>query len=59
MARKRAETRARYHIRDLAEKRGWRMDAPNRGGNCLEEQEIEDFFPGIGLGRKGPIFSSC
>ena len=56
MAKKRAESRARYYIREQAEKRGWNTSHPSKGGNCLEEQEIVDYFGDIGLGLDRPDF---
>ena len=54
--RKRAESRARYYIREQSLKRGWKIQHPNNGGDCLEEQEIIDYFPDIGLGSDKPDF---
>jgi len=56
MAKKRAESRARYFIRNQAEKRGWNTAHPSKGGHCLEEQEIVDYFNDIGLGLDRPDF---
>lgn len=56
MAKKRAESRARYYIREQATKRGWNVQHPTKGGACLEEQEIVDYFPDIGLGLDRPDF---
>jgi len=56
MAKKRAESRARYFIREQAEKRGWNTSHPSKGGNCLEEQEIVDYFNDIGIGLARPDF---
>lgn len=56
MAKKRAESRARYYIREQATKRGWNLQHPSKGGCCLEEQEIIDYFPKIGLGLDRPDF---
>lgn len=56
MGKKRAESRARYYIRDQAFRRGWSLIHPARGGECLEEQEILDYFPDIGLGLDRPDF---
>lgn len=53
---KRAESRARYFIRSQAQKRGWNVSHLSRGGDVLEEQEIVDFFPDIGLGLDRPDF---
>ncbi len=56
MSKKRAESRARYYFRSQAHKRGWKLGHPSKGGEILEEQEIVDFFPGIGLGLNRPDF---
>ncbi|MCI5218934.1 MAG: SAM-dependent methyltransferase [Candidatus Electrothrix sp. LOE2] len=56
MKKKRAESRARYYIREQAQKRGWNLQHPSRGGDCLEEQEIANHFPDIGLGLERPDF---
>lgn len=56
MSRKRAESRSRYYIREQAQKRGWKLQHPSRGGDCLEEQEIINHFPDIGLGLDRPDF---
>jgi type I restriction enzyme M protein len=56
MAIKRAESRARYYIREQATKRGWNPQHPGKGGGFLEEQEIVDYFPTIGLGLERPDF---
>jgi type I restriction enzyme M protein len=53
---KRAESRARYYIREQAAKRGWLLSHPTKGGECLEEQEIVDHFPDIGIGLDRPDF---
>lgn len=53
---KRAESRARYFIRHQAQKRGWNVSHISRGGDVLEEQEIINFFPDIGLGLDRPDF---
>jgi len=53
---KRAESRARYFIRQKAQKRGWNVDHPANGGDFLEENEIVDYFPKIGLGLDRPDF---
>jgi type I restriction enzyme M protein len=57
--RKRAESRARYYIREEAGKRGWRVAHIARGGDCLEENEILTQFPDIGLGLERPDFVLC
>ena len=47
MARgKRAESRCRYLVRDTASQKGWDIKHPQKGGDFLEEQEIEDFQEG-------------
>lgn len=56
MNKKRAESRSRYYIREQAEKRCWNLQHPSRGGDCLEEQEIIDYFQDIGLGLERPDF---
>ncbi len=56
MSKKRAESRSRYYIREQAQKRGWNLQHPSRGGNCLEEQEIINHFSDIGLGLERPDF---
>ncbi|MDR1622437.1 MAG: hypothetical protein LBS00_08695 [Synergistaceae bacterium] len=59
MARKRAESRTRYFIRGVSAKRGWNVNHVQRGGDFLEEQEIADYFPQIGLGLDKPDFLVC
>jgi len=59
MKRKRAESRARYFVREQARKRGWNVNHLSVGGSCLEEQEITDFFKDIGLGTERPDFLFC
>jgi len=59
MSKKRAESRSRYYIRDQAAKRGWNLQHPARGGDCLEEQEILNHIPDIGLGLDRPDFLFC
>lgn len=56
MATKRSESRARYYIREHAQKRGWNIAHVSKNGNCLEEQEIVDYFKDIGLGLERPDF---
>lgn len=56
MSKKRAESRARYYFREQAKKRGWKISHPAKGGEILEEQEIVDHFPDIGLGLERPDF---
>ncbi|MHB1673621.1 MAG: HsdM family class I SAM-dependent methyltransferase [Acidobacteriaceae bacterium] len=54
-----AESRARYYIRQISERRGWKLNHIARGGDCLEEQEITGAFPDIGLGQDKPDFLFC
>ena len=56
---KRAEARSRYLVRAIAEKKGWDTRHPQKGGDFLEEQEIEDFFPDCGLQGNKPDFLVC
>lgn len=56
---KRAESRCRYMVRRVAERRGWNVCHPQRGGDFLEEQEIENCFPKIGLRGSKPDFLVC
>lgn len=58
-ASKRTEARNRYLLRSVAEQRGWNISHIGKGGNFLEEQEIEDFFPDIGLHGTKPDFLVC
>ncbi|MEW5067912.1 N-6 DNA methylase [Bacillus subtilis] len=58
-SRRRAESRARYYIRDEAQKKGWNLAHVSSGGDCLEEQEIMGHFPNIGLGLDRPDFLFC
>ena len=39
--------------------KGWNIQHPSKGGNFLEEQEIEDYFGAIGLNRSKPDFLIC
>jgi hypothetical protein len=55
----RAESRARYYIREEATRRGWNTAHLGRGGDCLEENEIQAHFPDIGLGLERPDFLFC
>lgn len=55
----RAESRCRYVVRKIAAKRGWNTKHPQSGGDILEEQEISDYFRGIGLGLDKPDFVFC
>ena len=56
MSKKRAESRARYYLREQAKKRGWKISHPSKGGEILEEQEIVDYYNDIGLGLNRPDF---
>ena len=56
---KRAEARCRYLVRDIAGQKGWDVRHPQKGGDFLEEQEIEDFFPDCGLDGTKPDFIVC
>ena len=38
---------------------GWDIRHPHKGGDFLEEQEIEDFLPGCGLDGAKPDFLVC
>lgn len=38
---KRAESRARYFTRKIASEKGWNPNHPSKGGDVLEEQEID------------------
>ncbi len=57
--RVRAESRARYFIREHAQRRGWNTAHLGRGGDFLEENEIEAHYPGIGLAGGKPDFLVC
>lgn len=57
--KKRAESRTRYFIRRIAAKRGWNTAHVSKNGDFLEEQEITDMFPDIGLGADKPDFLVC
>jgi len=59
MKSKRAESRARYFVREQAQKRGWNVNHISSGGSCLEEQEITEYFKNIGLGLERPDFLFC
>ncbi|MCL1882998.1 MAG: N-6 DNA methylase [Defluviitaleaceae bacterium] len=59
MSKKRSESRTRYFIRGIAAKRGWNTSHVQKNGDFLEEQEIVDFFPRIGLGLDRPDFLIC
>ncbi len=52
----RAESRCRYYVREEAIRRGWNAKHIARGGDALEEQEIEAYFPDIGLCGERPDF---
>lgn len=56
---KRAESRCRYLVRQVATQKGWDIRHPQRGGQFLEEQEIEDYFVDSGLGKTKPDFLIC
>ncbi len=66
--RKRAESRARYYIREQAAKKEWNTSHLAAGGHFLEENEMRPvvtflkktrFFPDIGLGLDKPDFLIC
>ena len=57
--KKRAESRVRYFVRDVAAKRGWDVAHVAKNGDFLEEQEIVDMFPDIGLDAARPDFLLC
>jgi len=59
LARKRAESRTRYFIRVQSVKRGWNVNHVAKGGDFVEEQEIANSFPDIGLELKKPDFLVC
>ena len=59
MAKKRAESRTRYFIRTQSEKRKWNVSHISKGGDFIEEQEIINSFPSIGLGLEKPDFLVC
>ncbi|HLO86668.1 MAG TPA: N-6 DNA methylase [Nostocaceae cyanobacterium] len=54
-----AESRTRYYIRQEANKKGWNINHVSRGGDFLEENEIESHFPNIGLAGTKPDFLIC
>ena len=56
---KRAESRCRYLVRKIATQKGWDVRHPQKGGQFLEEQEIEDYFNDSGLGKTKPDFLVC
>ena len=59
MAKKRAESRTRYFIRNQGEKRNQNVSHISKGGDFVEEQEIINSFPEIGLGLDKPDFVVC
>ena len=59
MRKKRAESRTIYFIRTQSEKRGWNVSHASKGGDFVEEQEVVNTFPSIGLGLKKPDFLAC
>lgn len=56
---RRSENRCRYYVRREADRRGWDLRHVGSGGDVLEEQEIEAFFPKIGLEGERPDFVFC
>lgn len=56
MATTRAESRARYFVRNIAKSKGWNIAHPEKGGDFLEEQEIKSYYPDCGLGQNRPDF---
>lgn len=56
---RRSENRCRYYVRREAERRGWDLRHVSNGGDVLEEQEIEAYFPDIGLEGERPDFLFC
>ncbi len=55
----RAESRARYYIRDQAKQRGWKVEHLSAGGQFLEENEITAHFLDINLHLDKPDFLMC
>ena len=55
----RAESRARYYIREQAKQRGWNVNHLSRGGQFLEENEITAHFPDLNLHLEKPDFLIC
>lgn len=55
----RAESRARYYIREQAKQRGWNVNHLSAGGQFLEENEITAHFPDINLRLEKPDFLIC
>lgn len=56
---RRAESRARYYIREQSARRQWNPNHVAAGGDFLEENEITAFFPKMGLKLKKPDFLLC
>lgn len=56
--KKRAESRARYFVRNVAREKGWDLRHLQRGGDVLEEQEC-NYIARLGLGLKRPDFLFC
>lgn len=56
---RRAESRCRYYVREEAMRRGWDTQHIARGGDALEEQEIEEHFSDVGLKGERPDFLFC
>ncbi len=56
---KRSESRTRYFVRTISNKRGWDINHISKGGDFLEEQEIVNHFPTIRLGQERPDFLVC
>lgn len=54
-----AELRCSYLSREIAHQKGWNTKHPQNGGDFLEEQEIECYFPDSGLGKTKPDFLIC
>lgn len=46
-------------VRKVASEKGWDIRHPQKGGDFLEEQEIEDFLPDCGLDGTKPDFLVC
>lgn len=55
----RAESRARYYIREQAKQRGWNVGHLAAGGQFLEENGITAHFPDINLRLEKPDFLMC
>jgi len=60
LATRRAEARTRYYTREEAERLGWDVRHPSKGGRFLEEQELVDYFPTLKavLGQERPDFAT-